>query len=79
MFAIIYEGCKCIETWNVRQVEETDIDKDEIYYRMVCNVCGQDILKEKKNKDGMTMVHILTEEEIQGELSANEMYDDEEC
>jgi hypothetical protein len=79
MFAIIYEGCRCAESWRVRHVEDIDPNGDNIYERLVCDICGQDVSQEKKSPDGKTMIHVLTEEEIQSELSANEMYDDEDC
>jgi hypothetical protein len=78
MFAIIYEGCRCGESWRVRHFEDTDSDKDKVYERLICDICGQDVSQAKKSPDGKTMVHVLTEEEIQSELSANEIENDED-
>lgn len=58
----IYTGCKCGETWRVNAVEEIDIERDEIYQILYCEVCGSNNLTEKK-ENGIPCMHILTSEE----------------
>lgn len=61
MFAQIFTGCKCGETWHVEIVEDIDTERDEIYEYPVCTKCNQPV--HPNMIDGHPCYHALTEEE----------------
>lgn len=63
MFAQIYEGCKCGETYKVTRHEIIDTERDNVWEELVCDVCGWSVIKEKKI-DGKLCLHPLSDEEI---------------
>lgn len=66
MFAQIYTGCDCGETWNVEMHTDIDIDNDEIVEYPFCTVCGKTMLTEK-TENGVPCYHALTAQEIEAE------------
>lgn len=68
MFAQLYYGCKCGETWQVASHQECDSNNDEVYEILYCTVCNQEVRGEKKDPDGTPHYHALTEWELEGEL-----------
>jgi len=77
MFAQIYIGCKCGETWHVAHAEAIDTDKDEIYCVLYCTICLEAIWEEKKI-DGVPCMHALTKEEVEAEMDSIPDGDDDD-
>lgn len=74
MFAQIYIGCKCKETYRVGVHAEHY--NDEYYETIYCLMCDQSNLEEKK-ENGINCYQVLSHEEIQEDidLKNNENYD----
>lgn len=60
--AQIYTGCKCGETWQVSQGQTEDIENDEVYTFLYCEICNGTNLTEKK-ENGVPCMHAITQEE----------------
>lgn len=77
MFAPIYEGCKCGETFKVTRHQIIDTERDDVWEELVCDVCGSSVIKEKMI-DGKPCWHPLSDEEIQAEMYRDDYVADDE-
>ncbi|MDO3641952.1 hypothetical protein [Mucilaginibacter sp. L3T2-6] len=78
MFAQIYTGCKCGETWRVGHIQDCDISRDKVYTVLQCNVCFGTNLKPKVSDDGVPHYHALTEEDIFWDIYAADLDGDDD-
>jgi DNA-directed RNA polymerase subunit RPC12/RpoP len=60
--AQVYNCCRCGETWRVSSGEVIDTENDRVETCLYCDVCGSEIVSEKK-ENGIPCLHAITEEE----------------
>lgn len=75
MFAQIFTGCKCGDTWRVENVEDIDTENDEVYIIPVCKICNQPVYEKIVN--GNPCFHALTDEEMFWETYNPDAEDDD--